>query len=191
MKFTKKNFPLLLLLGGYLLFCNMTCEPADDEFPPNYLRTEELIKLEAENIDFSGNQMIVSSEKIKKEAYVIGVKCFTNIYEQWGPEDDPETNVEENVVSSTAHFDNVEKDFDIITVNDFDDTHLAGSSVRDFFLKTNVKKGKDAYSFSFMLILRKVPEPGVHSFKIVYTLKPEDKTEIKVIEEQTDPIELF
>ena len=76
MKFTKKNFPLLLLLGGYLLFCNMTCEPADNEFPPNYSRTEELIKLEAENIDFSGNQMIVSSEKIKKEAYVIGVKCF-------------------------------------------------------------------------------------------------------------------
>lgn len=191
-KSMKKCIPFLLLLSFYFLFCNMSC----NEYDP-YQRINQLVSIKLANMDFSGTEMKLVSEKTPKQAFVVGVQCFGDVYEQYIPEyggtPGEKLLLEENVVVNDSRFENVDGDFQIITVNDFDEKHLAGSDVTDCFVMTGVRRGEQVKDFSYSLILRKMPQSGIHSFKLMYKLKEEkeDEQEATFIEAITEPIELY
>lgn len=166
----------LLLFVIYLLFCNMTCDDKADR--------QELIRTELENMDFSGSEMTYTNERTAKEAYVIGVRCFVNTYD-WDKE-----LLENNIIAKSAYFSNTKRDFDIITINRFDDEHPAGSSVKDCFSSIHSQTTIKDESISYALAMRKMPVTGEHSFRIIYQLV-ESETGTETIEADTEPIELY
>lgn len=194
----KKQITFILLLVIYFLFCNMRCDIGDSDLDFN---SEELTKVELTNIDFSGVEMVSTNEKIKKEAYVIGVKCFANTYrtnigEPWHT---GELLKSDSFTKNGSSFANTEDKFEIIVLQDFDEEHPAGSNVRDCFKETTAPLWTSKEPFTFVLIMRKFPEPGIYSFKIVYKLKKENEDqqqktsseELDVIECVIEPIELY
>ena len=144
----------------------MSCE----EYDP-YHRTNQLVGVKLANIDFSGTEMKLVSEKTPKQAFVVGVQCFADVYEQYIPEYEgtpgEKVLLEENIVVSDFYFENVDGDFQIITINDFDEKHQAGSDATDCFVMTAVRRGEQVKDFSYSLILRKMPQSGIHSFKLI------------------------
>lgn len=184
----RKIIPYLFLLAAYFLFCNMTCEEDGD------MLSYELLELDVANVDFSGKEMTLVEGKTSKEAFVVAVKCFGNMYrlENWYSEEKREKKLlEENVIVTQSYFDNTEVDFQILTVNAFDDQHPADSDVTHCFIASHELRGEQMKDFSYTLIMRKMPTPGLHSFKLIYKVKAKIEEEVKTIEAVTEPIELY
>ena len=164
-----------------MLFSHTTCE--SDFEDPEFMEIDKLSRTELFNFDFSGTELKEVDEKAPKQAYVIGVKCFGDTYE-YSTIDSTEILLKENIYIKNANsLRNVEPDFNIITLNDFDENHKAGSSVTDCF-KMSHDLGKD---LSYTLVLRKYPISGLHAFKLIYQIKESKST----IESTTTEIELL
>lgn len=183
MKTLKRQIPFLLLFVSYFLFCNTTCEDRG----PDYIISRELRKVELAHIDFSGSEMLAANDKVSGKAYVIGVRCYENVFHIFdGDSWNDRELIDVDVISYNSDFFNSDGDFDIITVNALNEKYPAGSSVRNCFKRTYFKRGEYAYEFSYMLVLRAEYEPGEHAFKVVYKL-----TDGETIEAQTELIELY
>lgn len=151
-----------ILSAIFILNVAMKCEGWDDIEPP----TVDISRVDIANVDNAGEKPFISSEPIKKEAYMLGVKYI-------GDTDDE--------VSYYAFKENVRSE-KIFCNTDFDAEHPAGSDVTRFFKKTSYTPQGLDYAF----LLRKVPQAGTYSFKIVSQI-----SECKIFEASTEPVELY
>lgn len=190
----KKIYLYFICTTLYCLLASMYCEEPDE---PEFVSVNKLTAIELNHFDFSGITLEPVTEKTSKEAYVIGVKCFVDVYEvpSVNPWADGKLLEADVLHKGDVNILNIESYYDIITLYDFDDEHKAGSSVRDCFSKKSLNVDNNQ---SYALVLRKLPVSGVHSFKLIYNIKEkeiESESENDVlkqtIESTTTPIELL
>lgn len=157
-----------LLITLYVLLTATICEDVFEGpvFEP------KVVGIELENLDNSGMYSVVGDDSIRKEAYVIGVRF--KVLEEANPDDTI-------YYSERHHYIAIKKQY-IYCNTDFNDDVQAGSEVSDFF--ATQERNSDKYNR--LLILRKIPKAGIHSFRVKYELDS-----AKIIEINTVPIKLY
>lgn len=167
------------------VLCTATrCEEDDGEYTAMDV---DLVEIELFNIDNSGRGPVLAKDSVKKEAYVVGVRY--KVVDTQNADDtihyynENKVNYDKEVIVNT---DLIPR---IFTNTDFDEDHPAGSDVTDLFLSTDWHTGQ---SYDRMLILRKAPEAGIHSFKVSYTLLRDGIAQVVTsIDQDTSPIKLY
>lgn len=156
----------------YFLFTMMMCGDWDRDY--------ELAKIELDNFNFAEQEMIPAETSLPKAAYIMGVKCF------YKASCDSEYKLTiDNLNKDRITFTNVADTLNIICNSEFNKTYPTGSDVTMLFTKSD-KQLVDG-DYLYFLILTEAPDPGIHSFKVVYTLKNNGGT----IEADTQPIEFL
>ncbi|HCO67825.1 MAG TPA: hypothetical protein DIT04_08755 [Dysgonomonas sp.] len=149
----KIKTPLLCLLISFM-FCATSC--------PDDLLYVQLVDIELYNLDFSGEKMTESSEPIKKEAYVIGIKYLVkHDYEGFG--DKTWYYHPDKEYGNSEIITNIKRNPTVLTLSDFNEDYPAGSDISHLFTY-----GRSDYyeEMSLLLVLNAVPDPGIHSFKV-------------------------
>ncbi|NDW17480.1 DUF5034 domain-containing protein [Dysgonomonas sp. 216] len=168
----KTLYIYLFLSFIFFLSSSTTCEYFDDN--PSLL----LIGVELVNINNEGKEMLISDDPIKKEAYVIGIKYIASE----AVDKDSIGNSFYVKHSNFIYFANAYPEPRIYCNNDFDEDYPAGSDISHLFWFST----KDILNQNLLLILKKAPQKGIHSFKVVF-----DCHNNKVIENNTAEIELY
>lgn len=135
-----------------------------------------LVGMDVCNLDNADVNMTISDRPIKKEAYVIGVKYRLKVE---GSEElqyfDP------NLVDAPI-IANVKDNPLIYCNNDFNEEYPAGSDITKFFTFGS----RDDMGLNLILVLKKAPAVGSHSFKIRFLC-----TDNTVVEQNTSPVNLY
>ena len=167
-----KKIIYYLLFAVFILNTGMSCEDVEDD-DSNEI---ELAKVEAVNLDNTGKNFVTGGEEIKKEAYMIGINLYS---------------AEKNEDGTIKGYLDVSNYYDlsasanvlrIYCLTDFDGATPAGSDVTSFFQSYPLSQR----NYNEIMALRRIPEPGIHSFKVVITRHDET-----VIESVTEPVTLF
>lgn len=162
----------------FLLFNAMYCEGDLDE-------VEKLTSIEVDNIDNSGKEMILARESIKKEALVLGVKHFSRVSwrnDEWS---------EPRFTRTNHNFINSVELVQVFANTDFNSDNPQGKDITHLFTRylpeTNneISDTDILRNYSFFLVLKEIPNPGMHSFKLVYELNEKSEEAIEYI---TEPI---
>ncbi len=162
----------------FLLFNAMYCEGDLDD-------VEKLTSIEVDNIDNSGKEMILARESIKKEALVLGVKHFSSVSwrnDEWS---------EPRFTRTNHNFINSVELVQVFANTDFNSDNPQGKDITHLFTRylPEILEEKSnmvfLQSYSYFLVLQGAPTAGMHSFKLVYKFKDENKENL---EYSTEPI---
>lgn len=168
-----KRLFYFLLTVIFFLCTAMSCEE-------EYITPMSLVDIELVNIDNSGENMVESDEAIRKEAYVIGLRYLVSDnfkYSDGEPHFIHNAGLDENI-----YIDNINSNPKIYCLSDFDSEHLAGSDITEFFtFYTNNDSNQN-----MLLILRKAPHAGSHSFKVEF-----ECTNDTIVSKNTTPVILY
>lgn len=151
---------VLLIVTIFLINVATTCEKEED---PVYVN---LVGINVSNVNNEGKYPTISDERVKKEAYMIGVKYVTDA---------------KNPKYNYAIKDSIES-IKILSNSNIDTEHPAGSDLTNYFIKTTY--APDGINYS--LLLKKSISPGVYSFRIILSC-----TNGKTFDESTNSIELY
>lgn len=146
---------------------------------------EKLVSIEVDNIDNSGEKMISAGNSIKKEALVLGVKHFSSISgidDMW---------YEPRFTRTNQDFINTVGFVKIFANTDFSSDYPQGKDISHLFsryipeINDKISNTDILRNYSFFLVLKEIPNPGMHSFKLVYELNEKSEEAIEYI---TEPI---
>ncbi len=165
---TVRLFPLYLLVSLFLSSC--CC----DEYHHEY-RIEGITSIDHIDNSDAYFQFVDAGSEIPATAYGIRIKLNSPLKRVW-QEDDCSDGCEDHYHYFTNKIDSVE----LITLNDYDSSHVAGSDVSgyakyaipDNFNDVNWPKAKDYYNTGtsfikkdiFMLLYTPTEYPGMHQF---------------------------
>lgn len=160
-----KRFYITLIVSCILVLnCAMTCD--DDNYEP--VIYDSIVSITAQNANNEGKYPFLSDEPIKKEAYVIAMAYL--VKDSLG-----------HVFPLTTHRSLKERyKLKVITENEFDNEYQAGSDVTSLFTVYHTPVDTCMHQ----LILRRIPNPGIHSFTVEMHL------EDTILTGQTKPVEL-
>ena len=149
------------LLFAAILLCVMGCSKeersGEDPVIPVYLAG-----IESLNVNNEGKEPFTTIDPVKKEAYMIGIRWITD-------NSDPDGNqaITGSIQAGTNRYHNIADNYTkrIYCNTVFSSRNPAGANVSQYFkavtyLPPNINEG-------FVLLV--VPNPGEHSFKVVYT----------------------
>jgi len=147
---------LLLFTAG----CSSSNDPYwDDPVIPVYLAG-----IESVNVNNAGQYPFITVEPIKKEAYMIGIRWVTD-------NSDPDGNqsITGPVEAGTSHYRNIANNYTkrIYCNTVFNSRNPVGANVSQYFKEVNYLPASIDEGF----VLLFYPDPGDHSFKVVYTNK--------------------
>jgi hypothetical protein len=123
-----------------------------------------LVGIEAVNIDNSGEFPIVSATAIKKEAYMIGIKWFTDNT----PSADDDKFITGSIQKGEYTYGGLSNNYSkaIKCNTQFNANIPAGSYVSKFFKEINRNYLPAEINEGFVLLV--APDPGEHSFRVEY-----------------------
>lgn len=146
----------MLAVLVFFTFCATSC-PYDFDV--------DLVDIELYNIDFSGEEMIESSDPIKKEGYIIGVKYLVSAPNSTDEESWYYT--PENKYGDTEHITNIKEKPKVFCLSDFSGDYTSGSDISHLFTYGNVKNSE----MHILLVLKTQPDAGTHLFKVQYQVE--------------------
>lgn len=140
-----------------------------------------LTGIEAVNIDNAGEFPATTAAPVKKEAYMVGVRWFTDNL----PTDDDKF-ITDPIWNGEYTYNSTARDYEkaIMCLTPFNATIPAGTYVSKFFKEIDRQYLPAGIDEGFVLLV--APEPGVHRFRVEYYLDGELK-----FSHETTPVELF
>ncbi len=156
-----KNY--LKLIAATALLGVIGCSKADEYMTDLPVIPVLLSDIEAVNVNNEGQHPFVTSESVHKEAFMIGIKWVTDDANPGGGQTVGEglpRDWKMNCYTLSSGFSK-----QIFSVGAFNAQNPAGSNISQYFervkyLPTGVDEG---------FALLKAPDPGQHSFRVVYT----------------------
>ena len=160
------------LFFAALLLCTVGCKKNDNDWPgvDNPVIPVYLAGIESINVNNAGQYPFITSDPIKKEAYMIGVRWITD-------HSDPDGNqvITGPVAIGSYNYHHIADNYarQIYCNTVFNSRNPAGANVSQYFKKVtylpaNIDEG-------FVLLV--APDAGDHSFKVVYTDKKGERLE--------------
>lgn len=156
-----------LIIAAFLL-CVVGCSVHPDWDDP--VIPVHLAGIESVNINNVGQFPFITADPIKKEAFMIGIRWITD-----NSDPDGDQEITGPVVAGTFRFRNIADNYTkrIFSNTAFNSRNPPGANVSQFFkavryLPAGVNEG-------FVLLV--APDPGEHSFKVVYTNSNGDRHE--------------
>ena len=154
-----------------LLLCVVGCKK-DDGWPGSDIPVipEYLAGIETVNVNNAGQHPFTTTEPIKKEAYMIGVRWITD-----NSDPDGDQAITGPIKINNQHYKNMADNFTkrIYCNTVFNSRNPEGANVSQYFKAiTYLPAGIDE---GFVLLV--APDPGEHSFKVVYTNNKGDRFE--------------
>ena len=163
-----------------ILFCAAGCSeggglPGEDPVIP-----VRLAGIESVNVNNEGRYPLATTEPVKKEAYMIGIRWITD-----NSDPDGDQSITGPVEAGANRYQNIADNYTkrIYCNTVFNNRNPAGANVSQYFkavtyLPAGVNEG-------FVLLV--APDPGDHSFKVVYT----DNSTGESYEYDTELIKLY
>lgn len=152
-----------LLIVLYFLLTATTCE--DFSYESDYANVK-LVGIELANLDNTGEFPVIAENSVKKEAYIIGIKY--RVVTEIEPLDTVYYNRSIHY-NKNLIFNQYRDQIQIYCNTDFNTDHPAGSNITKLFTIS------EKYEYDKLLILRRAPQSGIHSFHMHYNL---DSTKI-------------
>jgi len=121
-----------------------------------------LVGIESVNVNNEGRYPFTTTEPVKKEAYMIGVRWITD-----NADPDGNQSITGPIEAGSGLYQNVAKNYTkrIYCNTVFNSRNPAGANVSQYFKE--VKYLPAGINEGFVLLV--APDPGDHSFKVVYT----------------------
>ena len=166
-----------LFFAVFLLYV-AGCKDADPDYWDDPVIPVYLAGIESVNINNAGKHPFTTTEPVRKEAYMIGVRWVTD-------NSDPDGNqsITGPIVAGSYNYRNIADSYTkrIYCNTVFNSRNPAGANVSQYFKGiTYLPAGIDE---GFVLLV--APDPGDHSFKVVFTKGNER------FEYDTKPINLY
>ena len=145
---------LLLYVSG--------CHEADPDYWNDPVIPVYLAGVESVNINNAGQYPFVTAEPVRKEAYMIGVRWVTD-----NSDPDGDQSITGPVAAGTHRYQNITNNYTrrIYCNTVFNSRNPAGANVSQYFKEVTYLP--EGINEGFVLLV--APEPGDHSFKVVYT----------------------
>ena len=139
----------------------------------------KFFSMDIKNINNEGELPLISNDSIRKEAYALDILYMGK---------DVDSGMDYNRIDFVNCTDTIVEQI-IFTNNDFDNEYAAGSNITEFFkpIYGSFNGGSDKKKWhGGTYILTRVPNPGIHSFKVcVY------RSNGTFVEKNTTPVKLY
>lgn len=186
----KAFFLTVMLTLGFVI---PSCDPCDHDPVPNYFDIEGLSMVNREGVAYNNNLPIEDSSSVNFENYWFTIDFDVSYY--FGQTVKRESAFELNIINSAlacryhdkGYLGSQEKidSLTVTTLNDFDDTHLAGSNINDLLkiynINTQTMQDLNSYLGNNISYIKKVrmlfelkKKPAISSFfkaRVVMKLK--------------------
>ena len=158
-----------IFVAAFLL-CAAGCSKSNPDYLDDPVIPVYLAGIESVNVNNEGHYPFTTTEPVKKEAYMIGVRWVTD-----NSDPDGDQSITGPVEAGSNRYQNIADNYTkrIYCNTVFNSRNPAGANVSQYFkeityLPAGVNEG-------FVLLM--APDPGDHSFKVVYTNKNGDRYE--------------
>ena len=145
------------------LLCTVGCKKEDPRWDEPVIPVY-LAGIESVNINNAGQYPFTTTEPVKKEAYMIGVRWVSD-----NSDPDGDQSITGPIKAGTNRYQNIADNFTrrIYCNTVFNSRNPAGANVSQYFKEvTYLPMGIDE---GYVLLV--APDPGDHSFKVVFTNK--------------------
>jgi hypothetical protein len=172
----KKIFGKIFLAA--LLLCAAGCSNDSRDWGYEEVIPVYLAGIESVNVDNAGQHPVITNEPVKKEAYMIGVRWVTDNSDPGGNQ-----SITGPVEVGKSLYRDIANGYTrrIYCNTVFNSRNPAGANVSQYFKEVSYLPAGINEGF----VLLSAPDPGEHSFKVVFT-KGSDKFEY-----DTKPIHLY
>ncbi|MDR1156615.1 MAG: DUF5034 domain-containing protein [Bacteroidales bacterium] len=145
-----------------LLICATGCSKSDPEWSVDPVIPVYLSGIESVNINNAGQYPFTTTEPIKKEAYMIGIRWVTD-----NSDPDGDQSITGPVNTGESRYQNIADNYTkrIYCNTVFNSRNPAGANVSQYFKEVNYLPA--GINEGFVLLV--APDAGEHSFRVVYT----------------------